>query len=235
MDYYPAWARTLGDRWLRHGLRGSDRRPYGRADDAPGAAANGRPDDVAHRGHGGPSSGEPGVAGSSPVAQIALIDRKPTKIAGTIKDLIEINNLTMLQDKHAVLARQRIMQEAGMDRLARQTAELQGLNGMSATATAPGTSASTSSAREDEMGINNRCVTNNYSYEGLPPDEHRRTQDNGLSAWILMLLIAGMLGLAAAWWIYTHQTQPVPSPSPQPAPAPVAPGTKEYLEIRKIP
>jgi len=230
------WARFISYWRPRHDVRGPDHGSNRGASGRPaGASADRRSNNGDGRRHGRPDPGERIVSGSGPVGPDEIVflgqSGRPRRLDSSLRDQLELGYLSGLQDQRAVLERVRRQTDSGMETIASNKRP------MPATATTPGVSASTSTAREDDLGIANRCVTNNYNYE--VPREPQEYRGNGLPAWALVLLLAGVLGLAGAWWLYTHWPQPVPSQPNTPIVTPVTPvapvvpgGSQEYLDLR---
>lgn len=150
-------------------------------------------------------------------------------IPSALLDRLELPFLVGLQDQKSLLARVRRQTEQGVQAL------MPGQNGTVpvSTATTPTTAANTSTALEDDNGIVNRSPTINYylGQEVAGPQLQPAQQRSNPSAWIPVLLIAGVVGAAVLWWLYTHPVQSAPLPVTS-SPATGHPGYHTELEIR---
>jgi len=174
---------------------------------------------------GGSGSGSSGISsnGSSDPIASRLIATRP-HVDGTIRDIVELEYLNGLQAQRKTNSRIERQQAAGMAAIAA------GRITMPAIATTPDTAAQTSTATDDDQAIYNRSPTINHNYyhdSGTDaPTQPQPSRTTGIPTWVVVLLIAGVLGLAAWWWLYGQRSQPVPTPKT---------GSTEYIGITVIP
>lgn len=163
-----------------------------------------------------------------------------SRIDPSLRDVYELNFLSSLQDQRIVLDRVRHQTKDGMTAIANGQA-------MPTSASSPGTSASTSTANEDDNAIYNRSPTINHNYyhdNGQPPSPIQpqplppyQPTPSANPWWLLIPLVLLVLasGLVLGW-LFSRQPVTIPVHNPVipapvvPTPAPIVPG-REYLDL----